>query len=212
VTRDELVEHVAAVAGAVTIPVTVDAEHGYATDPAGVAQTVELLADAGAAGLSIEDFDPVAGAIMPLPQAIERVVAAAEACHGHGLVLTARAENLLHAAGDLDDTITRLLAYQDAGADALYAPGLRTIADVERVVGAVARPVNVLALPDGPSVAALAAAGVRRVSTGGALAWVAYGALEAAATELLARGVTPPAAGRLTPALRTAAFASHESR
>jgi 2-methylisocitrate lyase-like PEP mutase family enzyme len=188
--------------------VTVDAEHGYAAEPAGVADTVEALAAAGAAGLSIEDFDPAAGAIDPLPAAIERVEAAAHACHGHGMVLTARAENHLYGAGDLDDTITRLVAFRDAGADAVYAPGLGDLADIERVVREVGVPVNVLALPNGPSVAELASIGVRRVSTGGALAWAAYGALVAAGTELLEHGTSTYATrDRMPGAVRAAAFA-----
>ena len=211
VTRDELTAHVAAITAAVELPVNVDAENGYAADPAGVAETVELLAAAGAAGLSIEDFDPVAGAVTPRPEAIERIEAAAEACHGHGIVLTARAENHLYGAGDLDDTIGRLLAYRDAGADAVYAPGLSSVDDIARVVTEVGLPVNVLALPNGPSVGELAAVGVRRVSTGGALAWTAYGALVAGARELLEEGTSTYATTRRMPgSIRAAAFADRE--
>jgi 2-methylisocitrate lyase-like PEP mutase family enzyme len=208
VTREELADHVAAITAMVDIPVNVDAENGYATDPAGVAETVALLATAGAAGLSIEDFDPVAGAISPVAEAIERIEAAAEACHGHGIVLTARAENLLYGAGDLDDTITRLLAYRDAGADAVYAPGLSALDEIERVVTELGVPVNVLALPNGPSVGELASVGVRRVSTGGALAWAAYGAMVAGARELLEEGTsTYTATKRMPGSIRAAAFA-----
>lgn len=211
VTRDELVAHVAAITSAVAIPVNVDAENGYAPEPAGVAETVELLAGAGAAGLSIEDFDPVAGAISPLPDAIERIQVAARACHGHGIVLTARAENHLYGAGDLDDTIVRLRAFRDAGADAVYAPGLSSLDDIARVIAEVELPVNVLALPDGPSVGDLASVGVRRVSTGGALAWAAYGALVAGARELLEHGTSTYATTRRLPAaIRAAAFAERD--
>jgi 2-methylisocitrate lyase-like PEP mutase family enzyme len=206
VTRDELVAHVEAVAAAVEIPVSVDAEDGYAPDPARVASTVEALASVGAAGVSIEDFSPTAGRILDQADAIERVGAAAEACHGHGMVLTARAENLLYGAGDLDDTIGRLLAYRDAGADVVYAPGLVAPDDIARVVQAAEVPVNVLALPGTPSVPELAALGVRRVSTGGALAWIAYGALATAARQLLEDGVVSPELPRLSGRLRAAAF------
>ena len=184
VTRDELLAHVEALVGAVDVPVSVDAERCFAENPAGVAQTVELIAAAGAAGCSIEDYDPATDAIDAIDNATERVAAAVEAAHRHGMVLTARAENHLHGIDDLDDTIERLRAYRAAGADCIYAPGLIDPAAIERVVQAVDAPVNVLAMRRGPSVPELAALGVRRVSTGGGLARVAYGALLAAAREL----------------------------
>ncbi len=184
VTREELLEHVAALAAVVDVPLNVDAERCFAADPAGVAETVDLIAAAGAAGCSIEDYDPEAGAIDDIAVAVERVGAAAEAAGRHGLVLTARAENHLYGAADLDDTIARLRAYRDAGADAVYAPGLADLDDIARVVQDVGGAVNVLALPGGPSVSELATAGVRRVSTGGALARAAYGAALAGAREL----------------------------
>jgi 2-methylisocitrate lyase-like PEP mutase family enzyme len=180
----------AAVAGSVTVPVNIDSERCFADDPADVAQTVDLIARAGAAGCSIEDFDPVSGAIDPLEIAVERVAAASGAAARHGLVLTARAENHLHGIDDLDDTIRRLCAYRDAGAEVVYAPGLVSPGDIRRVVEAVRVPVNVLALRDGPSVAELAALGVRRVSTGGALARAAFGAALAAATQLRETGTS----------------------
>jgi 2-methylisocitrate lyase-like PEP mutase family enzyme len=121
-------------------------------------------------------------------------------------VLTARAENHLYGQGDLDDTVTRLVAYRAAGADVLYAPGLTAPADITRVVEAVGAPVNVLAMPGVPSVPELAALGVRRVSTGGALAWAAYGALRDAARELLESGTTEFRARNLTAAEIKAAF------
>jgi 2-methylisocitrate lyase-like PEP mutase family enzyme len=190
VTRDELVAHVAALTAAVTIPVSVDAESGYADTPAGVAETVELLAGAGASGVSIEDYDPSRGAVQARGQAVDRIAAAAEVCDRHGLVLTGRAENHLYGAGDLDDTIGRLCAYRDAGATCVYAPGLTDLGDIRRVVAETGVAVNVLALRHGPSVGELAAAGVRRVSTGGALTWAAYGGLVAAARELLDKGTS----------------------
>lgn len=198
-TRDEVVGHVAALARAVDVPLNVDAERCYAETLDEIAVTVDLLAQAGAAGISIEDYDPVGERIEPTDVAAQRVDAAARACRRHGIVLTARAENHLYAVTDLDNTIARLKAYRDAGADVVYAPGLRRIQDIARLVEAVPAPVNVLALPDGPSVSELADVGVRRVSTGGALALTAYGALRAAARELLDQGTSTYRAGALTP-------------
>ena len=165
VTRDELVAHVAALAAATDLPLNVDSERCYPDDPGGVAETVRLLAGAGAAGFSVEDWNPVGGTIDPIDVAAARVAVAAGAANG--LVLTARAENHIHGVDDLDDTIARLLAYRDAGADVVYAPGLSTVEQIAAVVTAVGIPVNVLALPNGPTVAELASTGVRRVSTGG---------------------------------------------
>lgn len=205
-TRDRLLEHVAALTAAVELPVSVDSERGYADTVAGVAETVRLLAEAGAAGCSIEDYDPASGAVEPIGAAAERVGAAAEEAHRHDLVLTGRAEAHLYGPADLDDTIGRLRAYRDAGADVVYAPGLTALADIEQVVRAVGCPVNVLAHPAGPSVPELAGVGVRRVSTGGALAWAAYGALHSAAAELLEQGTSTYTARSLTPDQRAAAF------
>jgi 2-methylisocitrate lyase-like PEP mutase family enzyme len=184
VSRDELLVHAEALAQAVDVPLNVDAERCFADDPAGVARTVDLIAKTGAAGCSIEDYDPESGAIDPVTVAVARVAAAAESAKDNGLVLTARAENHLYGITDLDDTIARLCAYREAGAEVLYAPGLFRIDDIARVVGEVGRPVNVLALSRGPSVPELSAVGVRRISTGGALARAAYGALLRAASEL----------------------------
>jgi 2-methylisocitrate lyase-like PEP mutase family enzyme len=188
VTRDEALAHSAEIVGATELPVNADLENGFADDPEGVAQTVRLALDAGLAGCSIEDFtgrddEP----IYPLELAAERIAAAAEASGGR-LVLTARSENYLHGRPDLDDTIARLRAFEEAGADVLYAPGLRSIEDIRAVVAAVERPVNVLALPVAPPVQELAAAGVRRVSVGGGFAFAALGALAAAGRELLDQG------------------------
>jgi 2-methylisocitrate lyase-like PEP mutase family enzyme len=194
VTRDELVAHAAALVAAVDVPLNLDAERGFAATPEGVADTVELLAATGAAGLSIEDYDPAARRIEPLDVAVARVAAAAEVARAHGLTLTGRAENLLYGAVNLDDTIARLQAYRDAGADVVYAPGLLAIDDIARVVRETEVPVNVLALPGGPSVAELAAVGVRRISTGGALANAAYRTLKAAGQELLEQGTSTYAA------------------
>ena len=186
VTLDELVEHAAAIVAAVDVPLNIDAEYCFSADTAGIGSVVRRLASTGAAGLSIEDFNPFAGAIDAIEVAVERVAAAAEAAHDEDLVLTARAENLLYGAGGLDDTITRLVAYRDAGADVVYAPGLVDLGQIATVVAEVGVPVNVLTLSGGPSIPELAAVGVRRVSTGGALARAAYGELRRIATELQA--------------------------
>ena len=149
---------------------------------------MELIAAAGAAGCSIEDYDPATRSIDAIDVATERVAAAVEAARKHGLVLTARAENHLYGTDDLDDTIGRLLAYRAAGADVVYAPGLVEADKIERLDKAVDAPVNVLSMRGGPSISELEALGVRRVSTGGGLARVAYGALLAAGRELKTSG------------------------
>ena len=137
VTRDELVAHVGRIADATPLPLNVDSERCFPDEPGGVAETVRLLADAGAAGCSIEDFDPATGEIEPLEVAAGRVAIAAGAAP---LVLTARAENHLHGIDDLDDTIARLVAYRDAGADVVYAPGLADLDAIKRVVDEVGVP------------------------------------------------------------------------
>jgi 2-methylisocitrate lyase-like PEP mutase family enzyme len=190
VTRDEAIAHTAALAGAMDRPLNADLEHCFAATSEEVAHTIALALGAGAAGVSIEDWDPVTRRIYDIDEATERVAAAAVAAHaGPGrLVLTARAENLLHGVDDLADTITRLQAYEAAGADVLYAPGLVAAADIERVVASLSMPVNVLVLPGAPSVPELAGLGVARVSVGSAFSLVAYGALANAARELLDEG------------------------
>jgi 2-methylisocitrate lyase-like PEP mutase family enzyme len=208
VTREELVAHVAALAAATTVPLNVDSERCYPDDPGGVAETVALLADAGASGCSIEDYDPAAGSIDDVGAAAERVAQAAEAAHAlpEPMVLTGRAENHIRGVDDLDDTIARLLAYRDAGADCVYAPGLRELEQISAVVEAVGVPVNVLALGAGPSIPDLEAAGVRRVSTGSLLAGAAYGALLAGADELLGAGTSTYVAGHVPRAALEDAF------
>ena len=187
VSRDEALAHAAAVVAATGLPVSADLENCFADDPAGVARTVTLAGETGLAGCSIEDAtgrqdEP----IYDTGLAAERVAAAAEAAHAGParLVLTARAENFLHGRRDLADTIARLQAYQAAGADVLYAPGLTSLSDIRQVVTAVDRPVNVLAMRGAPPVGELAEARVSRVSVGGAFAFAALGALVDAATEL----------------------------
>lgn len=210
VDRDDLVAHVAALAGVTDLPLSVDAERCFADDPPGVAATIDLLAEAGAAGASIEDWDPTAGRIDPLDQATARVTAAADAARAHGLVLTARCENLIRGVDDLDDTVARLVAYRDAGAEVVYAPGLVEPEDIRRVVSETATAVNVLLRPAGPTVDDLAGLGVRRISLGGALAWAAYGAVVDAAQGLLTRGTVDPGGPRLPRSLAQAAFAGRD--
>lgn len=188
---DEILEHAAALAGATDVPLNVDFENGFADDPNAVAANITRVAATGAAGCSIEDFtrradDP----IYETAAATARIEAAAEAAHGSGprVVLTARAENYLHGRPDLADTIARLQAYQEAGADVLYAPGLMSLDDIRTLVAAVDRPVNVLALPTVPPVADLASVGVKRISVGSGFNLVALGATVDAARELLEQG------------------------
>ena len=191
VSRDEAIVHAAVIVAATDLPVSADLENGFADAPAGVAETMRMSIEVGLAGASVEDFtgradDP----IYDIGLAAERITAAAEAAHGGPgrLVLTARAENYLHGRPDLADTIARLQAFQEAGADVLYAPGLRTLEDISQVVREVDRPVNVLALEGVPPVAELAQAGVSRISVGGAFAFAALGAVVSAATELREQG------------------------
>jgi 2-methylisocitrate lyase-like PEP mutase family enzyme len=208
VTRDELVAHVATLSATTSLPLNVDSERCFPEDPGGVAETARLLADAGAAGFSIEDYDPAKGGMDDVETAASRVALAAEAAHSTSepLVLTARAENHIRSVDDLDDTIARLIAYRDAGADAVYAPGLTTIEQIAAVVEAVRCPVNILSIPGVPSIAELTAAGVRRVSTGSALASRAFGALRSAAIALRDDGASTYAEGGLPRDAISAAF------
>ncbi|HEY2334677.1 MAG TPA: isocitrate lyase/phosphoenolpyruvate mutase family protein [Solirubrobacterales bacterium] len=187
---EEALASAAAIVEATDLPVSADLENGFADDPAGVAETLRLALDAGLAGASIEDYTRDGEALYDVGFASERIAAAAEAAHGGPaqLVLTARAENHLYGVTDLADTIARLQAYQEAGADVLYAPGLTRLEDIRQVVASVDRPVNVLGRPGAPSVSELAGAGVRRVSVGGAFAYAALGATVEAARELLDEG------------------------
>jgi len=191
VSRDEAIANAASIVESTELPVSADLENCYADDPDGVADTVRLALDAGLAGCSIEDYArPGETGIYDQALAAERVAAAAEAAHGGSihLVLTARAENYLRGNPDLADTIARLQSYQDAGADVLYAPSVTKLEEIRQIVTSVDRPVNILALPGAPTVADLAAVGVRRISVGGAFAFAALGAVTAAARELLEHG------------------------
>jgi 2-methylisocitrate lyase-like PEP mutase family enzyme len=191
VTAREALDHAATIVAATELPVSADLENGFADDPEGVAATAAGAVRAGLAGFSIEDYSGHDGQPMyELSRAAERVRAAAEVAHGGSspLVLTARAENHIRGNPDLDDTIARLQAYQEAGADVLYAPGIVTDDEIRAVVSSVDRPVNVLARAGAPPVSELAALGVARVSVGGAFAFAAFGAVVSAATELLSEG------------------------
>jgi 2-methylisocitrate lyase-like PEP mutase family enzyme len=184
VSRDEAVAHAGAVTEASGLPVNGDFENGFADSPDAVAETIRQALSAGIAGCSIEDWS--GSEIYAQELAVERVAAAAEAAHGgpFPLVLTARAENHIHGHDDLADTIARLQAYQEAGADVLYAPGIRSMGDIRTVLEEIEKPLNVLAMPGVPPVGELAEAGVSRVSVGGAFAYAAYAALVQAASEL----------------------------
>ncbi len=184
-TRDELVAHVADLTAFIGVPLNVDSELLYPHDSGGIERTVELLANAGAAGCSIEDYDPATEAILDNDRATEAVAAAAAACSVHGLVLTGRAENHLYGQSDLDDTIRRLQGYRAAGAHVVYAPGLFVSSDIARIVAEVDAPVNFLDWPNGPSVAELAELGIRRISTGGAPQNNAYRSMQSALKELM---------------------------
>ena len=197
VTLDEVIEHVATLDQATDLPLSVDLENGYGPDPESAALAVTRAAEAGAVGGSIEDWDPE-GHIYELQHAVERVAAAAEAAHGleFPFTLTARAENHIRGNPDLEDTLARLQAFEEAGADVLYAPGLRSAEEIRAVCDAVSNPVNVLALP-GLSLAEIVDAGARRVSVGGGLTWVAVSAMASAATAIRDGGDLSSLAARL---------------
>lgn len=184
--------HCAAIAGAVSIPVSGDTENGYGDSPAEVAAFVTNAAGTGLAGLSIEDWS--GAATYDIGLAAERVAAAAEAAHDGPapIVLTARADGRFHGTDDLDSVIRRLQAYSAAGADVLFAPGFGAIEDIRRIIGETDKPVNVLVnvLVDEscPPLPEIAEAGAARISLGGSLAWVAYGAVIDAARELKETG------------------------
>lgn len=180
-TLDEVCAHVAAIDAVTDVPLSVDLENGYAVDADGVARAIARVAEAGAAGASIEDWDPD-GRLYEREEAVERVAAAVAAARAleAPFVLTARAENHIRGNPDLEDTVARLRAYEEAGADVLYAPGLRTPEEIRAVCGAVGRPVNVLALGN-LTLAEIVEAGAQRISVGGGLAWVAVRALADAA-------------------------------
>jgi 2-methylisocitrate lyase-like PEP mutase family enzyme len=191
VSRDEALAHAASIVAATDLPVSADLENCFADDPAGVGSTVRLAVDTGLAGCSVEDFGRRPDArLYDAGLATERVAAAAEAAHAGPVhfVITARAENHIRGNPDLADTIARLQAYQEAGADALFAPGLKDLAEVRQVVASVDLPVNVLPSLGGPTVGELGEVGVRRISVGGGFAFAALAAVVDAAHELREQG------------------------
>jgi 2-methylisocitrate lyase-like PEP mutase family enzyme len=187
-TLDEVAAHVRVLSAATSLPVSVDLENGYGPRPQDAAAAIARVAEAGAVGGSIEDYDPAEG-LSDRERAAERVAAAADAARAAGVAftLTARAENHIRGNPDLDDTIARLQAYERAGADVLFAPGLRTPDEIRAVCDAVGRPVNVLAHA-GLTLEQIAGAGARRVSVGGALTWVAVNAMVGAAKRMRDEG------------------------
>lgn len=192
VTRDELLAHLRVLNAATDLPVNADFEAGFADDPDGVAANVALAVDAGVAGLSIEDRTGTA--LYPTEAAVARIRAAADAIarSGEDVMLIGRSEGFLIGNRDLSATIARLKAYADAGADCLYAPGVTDPEAIKTIVAAVApKPVNVLLMNSRMRVSDLAALGVRRVSTGGGLAYAAWAGFEAAAHALIETGSVP---------------------
>src|SRR5687768_325805 len=193
VSRDEVLDNCAAIATATELPVSADLENCYAHEPRAAAETIRLAAEAGVVGGSIEDAtgkqdEP----IYDFQLAVERVHAAAETARSldFPFVLTARAENFLHGRRDLDDTIRRLQAFEKAGADVLYAPGLRDLATIRTVTSAVKKPVNVVMSHGDPSLtlAQLEEAGVKRISVGGSLNRLALAAFLKGAREMKDKG------------------------
>ncbi|MFN3546695.1 MAG: oxaloacetate decarboxylase [Mesorhizobium sp.] len=190
VSFEQMMVHCREMVAAVDIPVSADLEKGKGDSPDSAAETVFAAEAAGLAGCSIEDFSgDEADAIYDFGLAVERIAAAADAARAlkRDFMLTARAENFLHGRPDLDDTIRRLQAFEKAGADVLFAPGLSTMEQVKAVCSAATKPVNVLAIT-GFTVAGLAEAGVSRISLGSKLSTAAFGAVEAAAREMLDHG------------------------
>jgi 2-methylisocitrate lyase-like PEP mutase family enzyme len=186
VTLDQVVQHAEELDRAVGLPVSIDLEHGYGREPERAAHAIERVAKAGAVGASIEDNDPSQG-IYEISHAVDRIAAAAQTAHAlpFPFTLTARAENHIRGNPDLDDTIARLQAFEGAGADVLFAPGLRTGEEIRRVCAAVSKPVNVLALR-GMKMSEIIDAGAQRVSVGGGLTWIAVNAMAGAAQSILA--------------------------
>ena len=189
VSREEALAHASQLVAAVEVPVSADLENGFGDAPEAVGQLVADAAAIGLAGGSIEDFSgDERSPIYRMEHAVARIEAAAAAAQRTGFVLTARAENHVHGIDDLEDTIARLIAYESAGADVLYAPGLTRLEDIRRVAACVERPLNVLVRPGGLTVPELAEAGVSRISVGGAFSEVSFDAVARAARELLTEG------------------------
>jgi 2-methylisocitrate lyase-like PEP mutase family enzyme len=193
VSRAQVIENCRVIAAATDLPVNADLENGYAHEPRAAAEIIRLAAAAGISGGSIEDATGESEKpIYDFEHAVERVQAAVEVARALPVpfMLTARAENLLHGRLDLDDTIRRLQAFEKAGADVLYAPGVRDLATIQTVVSAVGKPVNVVMSAADPdlTVAQLAGVGVKRISVGGALSRLALAAFMKGAREMAERG------------------------
>ena len=193
VSRAQVIENCRVIAAATDLPVNADLENGYAHEPRAAAEIIRLAAGAGISGGSIEDATGEADRpIYDFQQAVERVQAAVEVARALPVpfLLTARAENLLHGRLDLDDTIRRLQAFEKAGADVLYAPGVRDLTTIQTVVASVSKPVNVVMSAADPdlTVAQLAGVGVKRISVGGALSRLALAAFLKGAREMAERG------------------------
>lgn len=186
--KGEVMAHVGVLDRATPLPVSADLENGYGPAPEDAASAITQAAAAGAVGGSIEDWDP-AGYIYDLRHAVERIAAASEAASrlDSGFILAARAENHIRGNPNLEDTIARLRAYEQAGADVLYAPGLRSAEEIRAVCEALSKPVNVLARPE-LSVDEIVSAGAKRISVGGALTWVAVDAMASAAKQMRDKG------------------------
>ena len=184
VSLEEAAVHATALDRATDLPVAMDLENGFGPEPEDAARAITRIAEAGAVGASIEDWDP-RGHLYDIAHATERIVAAVEAARAltFPFMLTARAENFVHGIADLDDTIARLQAFEKAGADVLYAPRLLSYDDMRAVCDAVTKPVNILARPD-LTVAGIIEAGAQRISVGGTLTWTAARALVDAATQI----------------------------
>lgn len=189
--REAILENAREIVEATHLPVSADMQNGFGDEPEACVETIRAAVAAGLAGGSIEDSKPDAqNPIYEFEQAVERVAAAAEAAHECKFLLTARAENFLCARPDLDDTIRRLRAFAEAGADVLYAPGLPSLEAIREVCAAVSKPVNVLMGLKGATytVEEIAAAGAKRISVGGSLARAALGGFVRAAREIKEKG------------------------
>lgn len=212
-TRGEILDNARQIVAATDLPVSADLEDGFGAAPRACAETIRLAAEAGLAGGSIEDAtgDP-ANPIYDFRQSVERIAASAEAARDLPIVLTARAENFICGRPDLDDTIRRLQAFEQAGADVLYAPGLPSLEAIRTVCGALSRPLNVVMGLSGAawSVAELADAGVRRISVGGSFARAALGAFVRAAEEVREHGTFGYAADAIADAEAAAYMAKTE--
>ncbi|MER7580762.1 isocitrate lyase/phosphoenolpyruvate mutase family protein [Kitasatospora sp. NPDC097691] len=198
--RAAAVEAARRIVAAVDLPVTVDAEGGYGPQPADVAETVTALVGVGAVGVNLEDSTTVGGPLFPVAEQAERLRAARTAAAAAGLpelVVNARTDVFLFGLGGLDDVLVRAEAYAQAGADGLFVPGLLDLEALTELCGRSALPVNAMAVPGGPTVAELAATGVRRISLGTGLAQLAYTAARRAAAELLGAGTLTQLDGAL---------------